>query len=143
MEEWIKVYEEMIIQQKEDITEQRIWLNDILEDQAIPYKNEFEYKDLRENLLENTRHAYVISVYVHKNNEIYAKELIREYEQAEKIEICSEDIEGVYDDGCIKEKTEEEKAIEQGEIIVVVIELISLVLCLMAMATLFFPSYLR
>ena len=111
MEDWIKVHEEMIIQHKEDITEQRIWLNDILDDQAIPYKNEFEYRDLRENPLEYTRHAYVISIYVHKNNEMYAKELIQEYKQRENMQLQPE----FEYNNSIEDEYIEEEQIEQEE----------------------------
>lgn len=114
MEEWVKVHEEMIVQQKEDINEQKIWLNDILDDHGVPYKNEFEYRDLRENYLEYFRHAYVVSVYVHKINETYAKELIQEYNERNNIEFHPEIEHDNNTEDCISDNYIEEKQIEEN-----------------------------
>ncbi len=81
MDEWIKVHEEVINEGEEN---KKIWLNDILEDEAIPYKNEIKTDNRRLIILGGpVTYATVLEVYVYKSDYNYVMELIAEYNSAE------------------------------------------------------------
>ena len=101
MENWIKIYEESIGNSLEGIEAEnyKIWLNEILDDEAIPYKNEIKYIAASE--LRFSDSCMMLEVYVQENFEKRALELIHEYNQAtveESVELDSE-IEDLEDPG--------------------------------------------
>ena len=76
MENWIKIYEEPIGNSLEgiDVENYKIWLNDILEDEAIPYKNSIRYDS--GIALSFADGAFVIEVHIYEKDAIIVKELI-------------------------------------------------------------------
>ncbi|MBR4110839.1 MAG: hypothetical protein IKK43_04040 [Clostridia bacterium] len=82
MEKWIKVYDEQIesVLEEIDIENYKIWINDILDDEAIPYKNEIRYVAASE--LRFNDGSMILEVYVQENFEERVIELIREYKKA-------------------------------------------------------------
>ena len=79
MDELVKVYEE------ESMEIRKVWLNEILEEKAIPYKNDVKRRNASQIVgeLQPFQLEYTIEVYVHEGDVPYVKELIKEYENAE------------------------------------------------------------
>lgn len=100
MEEWVKVYEEEIVivqnnelmneKKQKDSKKYKNWLNEMLEDEGIIYKNEIKYKFTVMDTLTKGGN-YILEIYVNKNNEETVKELIKLYNKS-PIETCNEDM---------------------------------------------------
>ena len=94
MEKWIKIYEEPIGNSLDgiDVENYKIWLNDILEDEAIPYKNSIRYDS--GFALSFGDGAFIIEVYIYEKDAIFAKELIEKYNSTTAIpeEILPEEL---------------------------------------------------
>ena len=79
MDELVKVYEEGSMEIR------KVWLNEILEEKAIPYKNDVKRRNAFQIVgeLQPLQLEYTIEVYVHESDVSYVKEIIKEYENAE------------------------------------------------------------
>lgn len=77
MDEMVKVYEEEINESDEN---PKIWLNEMLEDEAIPYKNEIKKDNSKIIILGGA--TTVLEVYVYKTDYNRAMEIIEEYNNA-------------------------------------------------------------
>ena len=90
MEDYKKVYEEPILPETaEDLSKYRIWLNDILEDESIPYKTEIRKVN---NSVVGIMFDYdmILEFYVYENDYNHVIELIDEYNQSNILENCEE-----------------------------------------------------
>ena len=90
MEEIKKVYEEPILEVTEDnLSNYRIWLNELLEDEAIPYKTQIKRIDTG---LFGIMFDYdmVIEFYVSERDVQMVSELIEEYKNSSSMEECEE-----------------------------------------------------
>lgn len=84
MENMIKVYEEVIYQYFENPDECKILLNEMLDDEAIPYKNNIIMREQFCNRFFGAfDEVYVLEIYVYDSDLNRAREIIEEYEKAE------------------------------------------------------------
>lgn len=90
MSEWIKIYEEPILSETcEDFSKYRIWLNEILEDEAITYKVEIKKVSTGVSFI-TFEYDWVIEFYVYPIDTEHVKELINEYNNSNELENCAE-----------------------------------------------------
>lgn len=98
MDNMIKVYEEVINQNEEVTNDYKIWLNEMLDDEAIPYENKVVVREEHGELPLVFDTDVVLEVYVYENDVNRVKELIDEYSNAEIVEehdelnVTSEDL---------------------------------------------------
>ena len=90
MENYVKVYEEPILQETvADWSEYRIWLNELLEDESIPYR--VETKRTNSSVVGIMfDYDLILEFYVYENDVEYVKELIESYKQSNVLEDCEE-----------------------------------------------------
>ena len=98
MEKEIKIYEEDIfVESSNNLTEYRIWLNDLLDDEAIPYRTRIVEKNsgIPGIIFDSD---YIIEFYVYENYYEKVMELINEYnktpilEEQEELKISDDDL---------------------------------------------------
>ena len=90
MDEYKKVYEEPILAETlEKLEEYRIWLNDLLEDESIPYKTEIRREN---NSVIGIMFDYdlILEFYVYESDVDYVKELVEAYKKSNVLEACEE-----------------------------------------------------
>lgn len=94
MENWIKIYEESIGNSLEGIEAEnyKIWLNEILDDEAITYKNSIRYDS--GFALSFGDVTFVLEIYIYEKDAIFVKELIEKYNSTTAIpeEILPEEL---------------------------------------------------
>lgn len=85
METWIKIYEEPIGNSLEeiDVENYKIWLNEMLDDEAIPYKNSIKYDS--GFVLNFSDGMFILEVYVHEQQKDDVEKIIEEYNSANSI----------------------------------------------------------
>ena len=86
MESMVKVYEEVINCSDEVTSEYKIWLNEMLEDEAIPYENKVIVREEHGELPLVFDTDAVLEIYVYENDVNRVKEIIEEYYNAEIVE---------------------------------------------------------
>ena len=81
----VKVYEEMLVSVDENFNkdEYKFWLNEILDDEKIPYENKIVLKDSTDNPLDFNNDRFYVEVYVYKSYEKEVLELIEIYLNAD------------------------------------------------------------
>ena len=108
MENWIKIHEEPIGNSLEgvDVENYRIWLNEILDDEAVPYKNSIRYDS--GFALSFGDGTFVLEVYIYEKDELYVKELIGKYNSDDAIppELLAEELD-------VDEEKEKEEIYEE------------------------------
>ena len=88
MDEWVKVHEEVVNESEEN---PKSWLNEILDDEAIPYKNEIVKDNSKLIILGGlTTSTTILEVYVYKSDYDYVMELIKEYNDSNISNDCEE-----------------------------------------------------
>lgn len=94
MEKWIKIYEEPIGSSLEgiDVENYKIWLNDILDDEAIPYKNSIRYDS--GFALSFSDGVFILEVHIYEKDELHVKELIDKYNSTNAVaeELIAEEL---------------------------------------------------
>ena len=104
MNNMVKVYEEIINEFYENPAECRIWLNEMLDDEAIPYRNEIKVKGDSNDSPINFDTNVVLEIYVYESDVNRALNLIEQYNNAEisneyeELNISPEDLKYYEDD---------------------------------------------
>ncbi len=82
MDNWIKIYEEVINELPEKMEDYTFWINEILKDNAIPFQNRIDIRDERNNILELGGATTYLEVYVPKEYEKKVIDLLEVQEES-------------------------------------------------------------